>query len=225
MAYVHQNTLASFDSNGIFGIGIEKVWYIHKGNLLGLQEVVVKILLRRTDQGLEEFKNEISLIAKLQHRNLFRLLGYCIQEKENMFYEYKPNKIFDFFLFNPSKQSLLDWRKHFDIIEGIARRVFYVNQDSRLRKIPCDLKRSNILLNGHMTPQISELGMEIIFGMSQNEAYTTRVVGTYSYMSPEYAMEDLFSVKAVYSFAVELLEIVSGRRNNGLRSSEHSSFI
>ena len=90
-----------------------------------------------------------------------------------LLYEYKPNKSFDFFFFDPSNQSLLDWRKHFAIIEGIARGVFYLNRDSRLRKIPRDLKPRNILLNGHMTPKISEFGMEIIFSKSQNEAYTT----------------------------------------------------
>ncbi|VVA27891.1 PREDICTED: G-type lectin S-receptor [Prunus dulcis] len=145
----------------------------YDGNLLGLQEVDVKRLLRRTHRGLNEFKNEISLIAKLQRMNL---------------------------------QAQIDWRKHFEIIEGISRLVFYLNRDHRIRKIPRDLKSSNILLVGDMIPQISEFGISIIFGGSQNEAYTTLVVGTY-YMSPKYAMENLFSVKAVYSFAVELLEI------------------
>ncbi|CAN1239393.1 G-type lectin S-receptor-like serine/threonine-protein kinase At4g27290 [Linum grandiflorum] len=211
----------NFSQNNILGQG--GFGTVYKGTLRDGVEVAVKKLSSDSKQGVDEFKNEAINIAKLQHRNLVRLLGCCVQRGQRMLlYEFMPNTSLDVFIFDKTKSHLLDWPKRYNIIKGIARGLLYLHQDSRLRIIHRDLKASNVLLDNDMNPKISDFGLARTFVGNAIQGNTRNVVGTYGYMSPEYTIDGIYSIKSdVFSFGVMVLEVVSGERNRGFNRPDH----
>ncbi|KAH9793021.1 cysteine-rich receptor-like protein kinase 26-related [Citrus sinensis] len=213
---------------------------VYKGKLLDGHEIAVKRLSSSSGQGLKELKTEVIFLAKLLHRNLVRLLGFCLEKKEKLLvYEYLPNGSLDKILFvNIDKQQFemldwvdksgrfsLEWEGRYKIIVGIARGLLYLHEDSQLRIVHRDLKASNILLDESMNPKISDFGLARLFGESQTQGNTNRIAGTYGYMAPEYAKNGKFSTKSdVYSYGVLILEIVTGRKNSSFHTINLASY-
>ncbi|BAT88913.1 hypothetical protein VIGAN_05256000 [Vigna angularis var. angularis] len=188
---------------------------VYKGVFSNGLEIAVKRLKKNSSQGATEFKKEVLLISKLQHRNLVRLIGFCVQRNEKiLIYEFVHNKSLDYYLFSPQNHRKLSWSERYEIIRGIARGILYLHEDSHLNIIHCDLKPSNILLDNKMNAKISDFGLARIISIDQMQGNTSIISGTYGYMSPEYAMLGQFSMKSdVFSFGVIILEIISGKRN------------
>lgn len=196
---------------------------VYKGTLSDGMEIAVKRLSKGSGQGDQEFRNEVLLVAKLQHKSLVRLLGFSLKKEERqLVYEFMSNGSLDKFLFDSSKRSLLDWDHRYRIIESVAKELLYLHEDSRLKIIHRDLKASNILLDEDMNAKISDFGMAKLFQLHESVAETDRVVGTYGYMAPEYALQGICSDKAdVFSYGVLVLEIISGQKNRYVQQGQN----
>ncbi|XP_031126153.1 cysteine-rich receptor-like protein kinase 19 isoform X2 [Ipomoea triloba] len=220
-----QNATDNFSEANKVGIGI--LGPVYKGKFENGEEVTVKRFLDNSWQGMQEFKNEVALLAKLQHNNFVRLLGFCQEGKEMLLvYEFVSNGGLDQFLFDPIKCGYLNWGRRYKIITSIARGLVYLHEDSCLRIIHRDLKASNILLDVNLNPKISNFSMAWLFDLDETDGSTDRIAGTYGYMAPEYAWHGQFSAKSdVYSFGVLVLEIISGQRRINFQNGESIKYL
>jgi serine/threonine protein kinase len=188
---------------------------VYKGKLNDGRDIAVKRLSHSSNQGRKEFTNEAKLLARVQHRNVVNLLGYCTHGEEKLLvYEYVSNESLDKLLFKSKKRDDLDWKRRYEIICGVARGLLYLHEDSHNCIIHRDIKASNILLDEKWIPKIADFGMARLFPEDQTHV-NTRVAGTNGYMAPEYVMHGHLSVKAdVFSFGVLVLELITGHRNS-----------
>ncbi|XP_022989631.1 putative cysteine-rich receptor-like protein kinase 35 isoform X2 [Cucurbita maxima] len=188
---------------------------VFKGKLKDGRVIAVKKLSQYSKQGKKEFMTEAKLLARVQHRNVVNLLGYCVHGSEKLLvYEYVTNESLDKLLFKASRRGELDWKMRYGIICGVARGLQYLHVDSHNVIIHRDIKAGNVLLDDKWVPKIADFGMARLFPEDQTHV-NTRVSGTNGYMAPEYVMHGHLSAKAdVFSFGVLVLELISGQRNS-----------
>ncbi|VAH62647.1 unnamed protein product [Triticum turgidum subsp. durum] len=202
-----------FDESRIIGEG--GFGRVYEGILEDGERVAVKVLKRDDQQGTREFLAEVEMLSRLHHRNLVKLIGICSEEHMRcLVYELVPNGSLESHLHGSDKDTaLLDWDARLKIALGAARGLAYLHEDSSPRVIHRDFKSSNILLEHDFTPKVSDFGLARTAIGEGNEHISTRVMGTFGYVAPEYAMTGHLLVKSdVYSYGVVLLELLTGRK-------------
>ncbi|KAL2247445.1 UNVERIFIED_CONTAM: putative LRR receptor-like serine/threonine-protein kinase [Sesamum indicum] len=200
---------------------------VYKGVLSDGTIIAVKQLSSKSKQGNREFVNEIGMISALQHPNLVKLFGCCIEGNQLLLiYEYLENNCLARALFGRQEQRLnLDWQTRKKICLGIARGLAYLHEESRLKIVHRDIKATNVLLDKDLNAKISDFGLAKL-DEEENTHISTRIAGTIGYMAPEYAMRGYLTDKAdVYSFGIVALEIVSGKSNTNYRPKEEFVYL
>ncbi|CAL5409023.1 unnamed protein product [Camellia sinensis] len=194
---------------------------VYKGLLSDGTEIAVKQLSSKSTQGNREFLNEIGMISCLQHPNLVKLHGCCIEGDQLLLvYEYMENNSLARALFD-DRLLILDWPTRLNICIGIARGLAFLHEESRFKIIHRDIKATNVLLDKNLNPKISDFGLARL-NEDEKSHISTRAAGTIGYMAPEYALWGYLTYKAdVYSFGVVALEIVSGKNNNNYMPSNN----
>jgi len=202
-----------FDESRIIGEG--GFGRVYEGILEDGERVAIKVLKRDDQQGTREFLAEVEMLSRLHHRNLVKLIGICTEgHSQCLVYELVPNGSVESHLHGSDKGAArLDWDARLRIALGAARALAYLHEDSSPRVIHRDFKSSNILLEYDFTPKVSDFGLARTALGEGNEHISTRVMGTFGYVAPEYAMTGHLLVKSdVYSYGVVLLELLTGRK-------------
>ncbi|OMO66721.1 hypothetical protein COLO4_30403 [Corchorus olitorius] len=186
--------------------------YVHKGVLKDGKVVAIKQLKAGSRQGEREFQAEVDIISRVHHRHLVSLVGYCIiEEKRLLVYEFVPNNTLEFHL-HGKERPVMNWSTRMKIAMGAAKGLAYLHGDCQPKIIHRDIKASNILLDDSFEARVADFGLAK-YSLDTDTHVSTRVMGTFGYMAPEYAASGKLTEKSdVFSFGVVLLELITGRR-------------
>lgn len=186
--------------------------YVHRGMLPNGKEIAVKQLKTGSGQGEREFQAEVEIISRVHHKHLVSLVGYCITgDKRLLVYEFVPNNTMEFHL-HAKGRSVMDWPTRLKIALGAAKGLAYLHEDCHPKIIHRDIKAANILLDYKFEAKVADFGLAKLF-VDNNTHVSTRVMGTFGYLAPEYAASGKLSEKSdVFSYGVMLLELITGRR-------------
>ncbi|KAL9242366.1 hypothetical protein vseg_016375 [Gypsophila vaccaria] len=186
--------------------------YVHKGVLPNGKEVAVKSLKAGSGQGEREFQAEVEIISRVHHKHLVSLVGYCITGSHRLLvYEFVSNGTMEFHLHGKG-QPTMEWPTRLRIALGSAKGLAYLHEDCHPKIIHRDIKAANILLNNKFEAMVADFGLAKL-SSDVNTHVSTRVMGTFGYLAPEYAASGKLTDKSdVFSFGVMLLELITGRR-------------
>lgn len=185
-------------------------------------DIAVKQLEKDVEKSREEFATELKIIGRTHHKNLVRLLGFCIEKNQHLLvYELMPNGTLSSYLFNEVESP--KWLQRVEMALGIARGLLYLHDECNTRIIHCDIKPENVLLDRNYTAKISDFGLSKLLRRDQTRT-DTNLRGTVGYIAPEWLRNVPVTIKVdVFSFGVMLLEIVCGRRHIELNRVEEES--
>ncbi|XP_057535845.1 proline-rich receptor-like protein kinase PERK15 [Amaranthus tricolor] len=200
----------NFSSANLLGQG--GFGYVHKGILPNGKEIAVKQLKTGSVQGEREFQAEVDTISRVHHRHLVSLVGHCMCGEQRMLvYEFIPNKTLEFHLHGEGKPPM-SWETRLKIAVGAAKGLAYLHEDCHPKIIHRDIKASNILIDDEFEAKVADFGLAK-FSFDTDTHVSTRVMGTFGYLAPEYASSGKLTEKSdVFSFGVVLLELITGRR-------------
>ncbi|XP_019420509.1 PREDICTED: proline-rich receptor-like protein kinase PERK4 [Lupinus angustifolius] len=199
--------------------------YVHKGVLHNGKEVAVKSLKSGSGQGEREFQAEIDIISRVHHRHLVSLVGYCIWGGQRMLvYEYVQNQTLEHHLHGKGVPTM-DWPTRMRIAVGSAKGLAYLHEDCHPRIIHRDIKASNVLLDASFEAKVADFGLAKLT-TDNNTHVSTRVMGTFGYLAPEYASSGKLTEKSdVFSFGIMLLELITGKRPLDLTNTMEDSLV
>ncbi|XP_078157037.1 putative cysteine-rich receptor-like protein kinase 12 [Carex rostrata] len=198
-------------------IGEGQLGPVYKGVLENGEEIAVKKVSKSAPNGSEQLKNELNLLSRLKHKNLVKLMGFCIQRDETILcFEFMLNHSLDQLLFGTTileEEVELNWEQRSRLIQGISSGLLYLHEDYGNTIIHRDVKPANILLDKDMVPKISDFGISRLFEEDRSFFTVSSIAGTRGYIAPE-LQNGMLSTKAdVYSFGMVVLEIISGKKN------------
>ncbi|XP_057486176.1 cold-responsive protein kinase 1-like [Actinidia eriantha] len=219
--------IATDDFSPINKIGEGGFGSVYKGKLKNGKIGAIKVLSAESKQGVREFLTEIKVISDVQHENLVKLYGCCVEgDHRILVYNYLENNSLAQTLLGGGHSSVqFNWRTRTRICIGVARGLAYLHEEVRPHIVHRDIKASNILLDKDLTPKISDFGLARLIPANMTHV-STRVAGTIGYLAPEYAIRGQLTRKAdVYSFGVLLVEVVSGRCNTNSRLPVEEKYL
>ncbi|KAI4338398.1 hypothetical protein MLD38_023462 [Melastoma candidum] len=206
-----EEATSRFSPDNVIGDGSYGI--VYSGVLADGTKVAVKNLLNNRGEAEKEFKVEVEAIGRVRHKNLVRLLGYCVEGAYRMLvYEYVDNGNLDQWLHGDvGDVSPLSWNIRINIILGTAKGLAYLHEGLEPKVVHRDVKSSNILLDRQWNPKVSDFGLAKLL-CSETSYVSTRIMGTFGYVAPEYACTGMLNEKSdVYSFGILVMEIITGR--------------